>query len=286
MWILKKLFQKREEAAKSYNHKNEEDGEVVKPFLDHLEDLRWMIIKMVLTLGIMMTLGFAFRTQLAHILQLPLIWAVGPVAGQLMTTTPIESISMSFRLAFYAGIVVSFPILMYFLAEFVLPALTKKEKRVVLPAVGIGFLLFLGGVMLAYCVVLPPTLRWLHNDAVTMGADPRWTMAAYYSFVTQLCIALGLIAEMPVVMVTLNGIGVISAKWIQGMRMYGYAASLILAGLISPTPDLFMLFLFAAPMMLLFELCIWLVYFLEKRRNRREALEAARAQIDPNEPID
>jgi sec-independent protein translocase protein TatC len=192
---------------------------------------------------------------------------------------------VSFTLSFYTGIVVSFPILCYFLAEFVLPALTKKEKRFVLPGVGVGFLLFLGGVLLSYFFVLPATMHWLYTDAQAFG-KPSWTIREYYGFVTHLCIAIGLVCELPVVLVTLNAIGLMGAKWLRGMRMYGYAFALILAMLISPTPDLFMLFIFALPIMLLFEACIWLVWWLEKRRDRREALANARAQMDPNEPID
>jgi sec-independent protein translocase protein TatC len=188
----------------------------------------------------------------------------------LISINPIESVTMSFTLAFYAGIVVSFPILFYFLAEFLLPALTRKEKKYVMPAVGAGFGLFLMGVVLCFLYVLPPTLKWLHSDATGFGVRPSWTMREYYGFVTHLCIAVGLVCELPVVMVTLSCIGLISYAWLKGMRIYGYAIALVLAGFISPTPDLFMLFIFALPIMVLFELCIWIVWFLEKRRAKQE----------------
>jgi Tat protein translocase TatC len=182
-------------------------------------------------------------------------------------------------LAFYAGIIVAFPILFYFLAEFLLPALTRKEKKYVLPAAGVGFGLFLTGVLLCFVYVLPVTLRWLHDDAISLGVDPVWTANAYFGFITHLCIAVGLICELPVVMATLSGIGLISFAWLKSMRMYGYAFALVLAGVISPTPDLFMLFIFALPTMLLFEGCIWLVWLLEKRRAKRE--EAVAAHREP-----
>ncbi len=272
MWFLKKLFKKRDEQLAG-------DGDIVKPFLDHLEDLRWTLIKMVGTLAIAMTLAFGFRKHLAASLAYPLKLALGTGSeGTLISINPIESVTMSFTLAFYAGIVVSFPILFYFLAEFLLPALTKKEKRYVMPAVAVGFLLFLTGVMLCYFYVLPATLRWLHSDAAGFGVKPSWTMKEYYGFVTHLCIAVGLVCELPVVMVTLSAIGLISYAWLKGMRMYGYAIALVLAGIISPTPDLFMLFIFALPIMALFEICIWIVFFLEKRRAKTEEEEARKEQ--------
>ena len=272
MWqsLLKKLFQKRDEMTG--------DGDIVKPFLDHLEDLRWTLMKMLVTLSSTMVLAFAFRVKLTEILGRPLKTAVP--GAELIIIDPIGSISLSFTLAFYAGIVVSFPILFYFLAEFLLPALTKKERKYVLPAVGVGFGLFLAGVLLCYFYVLPTTLKWLHNDAKDLGIKANWTGNNYYGFITHLCIAVGLVCELPVVMVTLSAIGIISYAWLKGMRMYGYAIALVLAGIISPTPDLFMLLIFALPIMILFEACIWIVWLMEKRRAKHEQAEAASSHVD------
>ena len=271
MWFLKSLFKKRDEQLIG-------DGDVVKPFLDHLEDLRWTLIKMVATLATTMMAGFGFRKQLAKLLSYPLETALHrPIADVVIITGPVDAITVSFTLAFYTGLVVSFPLLFYFLAQFLLPALTRKEKKYVLPAVGVGFGLFLTGVMLCFFYVLPPTLKWLFTDASDFG-KPSWTIREYYGFVTHLCIAVGLVCELPVVMVTLSFIGLISYAWLKGMRMYGYAIALVLAGIISPTPDLFMLFIFALPIMALFELCIWIVFFLEKRRAKHEEAEARKEQ--------
>ncbi len=264
MWLLKKLFKKRDEQLAG-------DGEVVKPFLDHLEDLRWTLMKMISTLGISMVLAFCFRPKLTALLNHPLDVAVP--GTKLINTATIGTVTMSFSLSFYAGIIVSFPILFYFLAEFLLPALTKKEKRYVLPAVAVGFGLFLLGVAICYFFILPPTLRWLQQDALLLGIENKWTAPDYYGFVTHMAIAVGLVLEMPVVMATLSGIGLISYAWLKGMRMYGYAIALVLAGIISPTPDLFMLLIFALPVMSLFELCIWLVWFMERRRAKSEQAE-------------
>ena len=277
MWFLKKLFKKRDEQFA-------EDGDIVKPFLDHLEDLRWTLVKMIGTLATAMMLAFAFRTTLTAVLGRPLDIAVP--GTKLMFIDPIESVTLSFTLSFYAGIVVSFPILFYFLAAFLLPALTRKEKKYVLPAVGVGFGLFLVGVLLCYFFVLPATLRWLHGDATKLGIDPHWTGKNYYGFVTHMSIAVGLVFELPVVMITLSFIGLISYAWLKGMRIYGYAIALVLAGIISPTPDLFMLFIFALPIMALFEICIWIVWFLEKRRAKHEEVEAHKEQPVSHTPED
>ncbi len=289
MWFLKKLFQKREEAAQAYQSQRDqrdENGDVVKPFLDHLEDLRWMFIKMISTLSSAMMIAFFFRKGLAHLMEWPMNWA-GIPPGSLRADGPIDSITISLTLAFYSGIIVAFPLLFWFLAEFVLPALTRKEKRYILPGIAVTFVLFLSGVLLSFRYVTPATLHWLYHDAMDIGINPNmWTVKSYYSFLTHICLAIGLVCELPVLMVTLNAMGLMPAVWLRGMRMYGYAASLIIAGIVSPTPDPIMLMLFAGPIMLLFEGCIWLVYFLERRRVEREKLAERRAAMDPNEPID
>src|SRR5205814_8790505 len=125
------------------------EGETTKPFLEHLEDLRWTIVKMAITLVIAMTICFAFRSTLVRVLQAPL-QEVGSQIGTLKALGITDSIVISFHLAFYAGIVLSFPLLLYFIAEFVLPALTAIEKRFVLPAILVSFALFLLGVTLCY----------------------------------------------------------------------------------------------------------------------------------------
>lgn len=287
MWILKKLFQQREEAAKKFaqDHPDrDENGDVVKPFLDHLEDLRWMFIKMITTLCTSMMVAFFFRHDLVHLVQWPMVWA-GIPPESLRTDGPIDSITISLSMSFYAGIVAAFPLLFWFLAEFVLPALTRKEKKYIIPGIAVTFVLFLSGVLLSFRYITPATLRWLYNDAKAMNLSNMWTVRTYLSFVTHICIAIGLVCELPVLLVTLNAMGLVSAKFLRGMRIYGYAISLVLAGIVSPTPDPIMLLLFAAPIMLLFEGCIWLIYWIEKRREKREALEQAKASMDPNEPI-
>src|SRR5881392_375498 len=104
------------------------ESETSKPFLEHLEDLRWTIVKMSIALVLAMVICFAFRSTLVRVMQAPL-HDVDQKIGALRALGITDSIIISLHLAFYAGIVLSFPLLLYFLAEFVLPALTALEKR-------------------------------------------------------------------------------------------------------------------------------------------------------------
>src|SRR5881392_2891133 len=107
------------------------ESETSKPFLEHLEDLRWTVVKMAITLVLAMIICFAFCSILVRVMQAPL-HNVDPQVGALKALGITDSFVISFHLAFYAGIVVSFPLLLYFLAGFVLPALTAVEKRFLL----------------------------------------------------------------------------------------------------------------------------------------------------------
>src|ERR1700737_2090404 len=109
------------------------ESETSKPFLEHLEDLRWTIVKMAITLIVAMILCFAFRGTLVRVMQAPL-HQIDQNLGVLRALGITDSIVISFHLAFYAGIVISFPLLLFFLAQFVLPALTAVEKRFLFPA--------------------------------------------------------------------------------------------------------------------------------------------------------
>ena len=260
--VLKKLFQAREK----------QDNELVKPFLDHLEDLRWTLVKMAAALGLAMVLSFAFRFQLMHVVEAPLM-AVSNIP--LRTLAPTDSINVSLTLAFYAGIILSFPLLLYFLAGFVLPALSSREKSFVLPAILVSFGLFLGGVFFCFGYVLPLTLRWLHNDAANMGFQAEWTVSMYFSFASQFVLIFGLSFELPVVVIALVKIGLLKATTLRTTRAYAVILILLFSAFIAPSPDPITLLIVAGPMLLLYETCIWIAWWME-RHERRAAMHPTR----------
>src|SRR5207245_3557680 len=188
------------------------ESETSKPFLEHLEDLRWTIVKMAITLGVTMIVCFAFRAALVRILQAPLR-DVGSQIGTLKALGITDSIVISFHLAFYAGIVLSFPLLLYFLAEFVLPALTAMEKRFLFPAIGVSFALFLLGVMVCYFWLLPKTILFFFRDTESLGWAPTLSVQQYYSFVTRFTIGFGLAFELPVGVLALVRLVVITCRF-------------------------------------------------------------------------
>jgi sec-independent protein translocase protein TatC len=246
------------------------DPEAVKPFLDHLEDLRWVIVKMAISLGIAMMLSFAFRYQLAAILQHPL-QALDPNFVKTLAAFGVaDSMTVSIQLAFYAGIVIAFPFLIYFAGTFVMPALTSQEKKAMLPAVLIGFGLFLGGVVFCYFFVLPPTLRFFFHDAMAMHWTPTWNVRQYFSFVTQCCVGFGIAFELPVVVLVLVRLGLVSTTLLRRTRAYAVVLIFCAAVFLAPTPDIVSMLIMGTPMYVLYEICIFVAGFIEKKRKREE----------------
>src|SRR5712691_9598188 len=246
------------------------ESETSKPFLEHLEDLRWMIVKMAITLVIAMVFCFAFRSILVRVMQAPL-HDIDQKIGALRALGITDSIVISFHLAFYAGIVISFPLLLYFAAEFVLPALTAVEKRFLFPAIGVSFALFLLGVLVCYFWLLPKTILFFFRDTEHLGWAPTWTVQQYYSFVTRFTIGFGLAFELPVVVLALVRFGLITYRFMARTRPYAIVLIFVLATIITPTPDILTLIAMGLPMCLLYESCIWIAWLMERRAAKRIA---------------
>jgi len=217
---------------------------------------------------IAMVACFAFRGPLVQLMQRPLR-VVDPQLAALRALGITDSITVSFRLAFYAGIVVSFPILLYFLAEFVLPALTAIEKKIVLPAIVVSFGLFLVGVLSCYFWLLPKTILFFFHDTQSLGWAPAWTVQEYYSFVTRFTLGFGLAFELPVVVLALVRFGFVTYEFMARTRPYAIVLIFVVATIITPTPDILTLVAMSLPMCLLYESCIWIAWMMQRRARQR-----------------
>jgi sec-independent protein translocase protein TatC len=244
---------------------DEHSGDVVKPFLEHLEDLRGTLFKMAFTIVIGMVIAFCFRNSLMVLLTAPLAKLNPPV--KLIALDFIGPFMMSLKMSFYAGIVLSFPFLLYFVAEFVLPALTRKERKMLLPGILIGFVLFACGVVLAYELILPRTLEWLQHYAVELQMETdRVEVGKYFSIVSNLCLACGFLCEVPIVVIGLALVGVVGYHLLARTRAYVMTLILIVVAIIAPTPDPVMFISLALPVLIIYEACIWIVWLIERKR--------------------
>lgn len=241
-----------------------------KPFLDHIEDLRKMLIKMLGVLMLMMIVSFAFQETIVKVIEGPLV-AIDPELKTSLTNFGIaDPLTIAIELSFYSGIILSFPFLVVFLAEFILPALTPKEKRMLVPAATICFLMFLGGVMFAYFLVLPPTLDYFFNYSKSLNWRPQWSVREYFSFTTQFILSFGLAFELPLGVLLLVKLEVLAYDVLKKTRAFAVVIILFLAAIITPTTDVFTLMLMAVPMYLLYEGCIFIAWLMERKARRLE----------------
>lgn len=192
---------------------------------------------------------------------------------RMQSLKPTEGFMLSIKLAFFAGIVVSFPFLLYFILQFVLPGMHHAERSALWPAMVIGFGLFLSGVFFSYFIVLPRVLEFFHDYSSNMSIENEWRIGYYISFATQFTLIFGLSFELPVLVMTLVKLGILNSEMMRRTRAYAILAIFVIAAIITPTPDAFTLCLLAGPMVILYEICIWLAYFLEKKAARREEAE-------------
>jgi len=186
---------------------------------------------------------------------------------------PTEGFMLSFKLALYAGIALTLPVLLYFILQFVLPGLHKKERKVLYPALVIGFGLFFVGAVFAYAVVLPRALEFFSTYSGGMGISNDWRIGDYLSFTTQFVLIFGLAFELPVIVMALVVLDFLSYSTMAKSRSYAIIAILITAAVITPTPDAITLGLLAVPMYLLYEICIWLAWGVERNRRKKDALQ-------------
>ncbi len=256
--FLQKMFAIREQS----------DGDVVKPFLEHLEDLRLVIFKMLATWVASTILAYSFHAKIMLLMRAPLDKAAPGI--ELISTALAGTFMISLKMSLYAGLVISFPLQLYFLAGFVLPALTRKEKKLILPGVLAGFVLFGTGVVISYQYILPKTIHFFVQYAEDGGVKNRLDVSLYYSFVANLCIACGLLCELPVVIIGLAAINLVSFKLLSSTRAYAVTAILILVAIIAPSPDPFTFIVMGLPVLGIYEMCIWIVWMMERRREKAE----------------
>jgi sec-independent protein translocase protein TatC len=139
----------------------------------------------------------------------------------------------------------------------------------------IGFGLFLGGVLFAYYAVLPRALLFFSEWGGSLGVSNDWRIGEYISFATQFTLLFGLSFELPVVVMVCVKLGLLSYEMMSKTRSYAILAIFVAAAVITPTPDAFTLLLMALPMLLLYEICIWLAW-LDRRKNRLAEEQEAR----------
>jgi sec-independent protein translocase protein TatC len=237
--------------------------------LSHLEEVRGRLFKSLIAVVVGIVICFPLARYIYPILMTPL-------PGIELYYTEVTGLLGSYmKVALYGGLILAWPYLLYQFVMFIKPALTRREKGyfyTLLPGV---LVLFFGGVMFCYFIILPPALNFLYYSFPSfVGGDinPIWTVDNYVSVVTRLLFWLGVVFEIPILMYFLSKIGVISPAWIRRKWRYAVVIAFIIGGVITPTFDPVNQSLVAGPIILLYGLG-YLLAKLARLGSKREETE-------------
>lgn len=236
------------------------------PFLEHLEEFRRMIIRSFLAIVIGMAIAALFIPWIKRMLFAPGQELIDQDQIRLLLDVT-GGFKMWFALAFWSGLVISMPALMFTIGAFVLPGVRDSERRVVQRIGFFSGLLFVGGVFFGYSMILPMAIKIMVGMNTWMGGENFWTYQRYIDFTLQVLLGFGIAFQMPVVIIVLGRLGIITSRQLRDKRRHVMVGLFIIAMLLTP-PDPASQIQMAIPLILLYEFCIWFLYFSEKgRRN-------------------
>jgi sec-independent protein translocase protein TatC len=259
-------------AASSSVNPSDKEQMPTMGFLDHLEELRKRIIYSVIAIAAGFFLCWGYARNIYEVIQRPVIEALQHhgLSAKLVFLNPTEPFNLYLKVAGVAGLFVASPFVLYQLWCFISPGLYRNEKRYVMPFMVSTVALFLSGGYFGYKVVLPQALVFL----IGFGKDfqPMITLTEYSSLFLTIYVGMGVIFEMPIVIFFLAMMGIVSAGWMWRNIRYAILGIFVVAAIITPTPDILNMCIFAAPMLALYVLSIgiaWLVH-PNQRKKRSE----------------
>ena len=238
-------------------------------FWGHLEELRWTLIKCAIAFTIFAVLIGIFMTEFNRFLMWPFTKAVADYPGltiDLGTTTLMEGFNMIIQMCVLGGLTCSAPFILFFIGQFVAPALSQKELKAVLPMCASAFVLFIMGATFAFFLLVPATVRMAIEINKSFDLAFRWNVGSYYSVLSWLVLGVGAAFEFPLVIVLLVWMGIVSTAFLRKYRRHAFVLIFIIAAIITPTPDPITQTMFAIPLYLLYEISILVSSRIESRR--------------------
>jgi len=244
-------------------------GLETKPFLAHLEDLRWTIIRCVSALAVGVCICAFSAKYILQAFYVP-YRQTGHDPKDLFNFGVVDPFSIHMEISLFGGVILALPLLLYFVGQFLLPALTPREKRFLAPIFFTGAILFVVGVSFCYAFVLRATLQFFFAYSNYLGFSATWTAKELIDFEVQMLMGFGLAFELPLVILVLNLLGIVSAEQLAAKRRHAAFAIFVAACCIIPSTDLFSLSVLSVPMYLLYESCIWIARIVERRSRGRQ----------------
>lgn len=280
-------------AGKSKAKNSNPDGEMT--FLQHLEELRWHIIRSLVAIVIGAIVAFMFKDIIFdHIILAPnnpdfitnrLLCRLADMVNVpllCINQNPVELISIKLTgqftthitISLVAGLILAFPYVFREFWSFFRPALYEKERKYARGAVTMASLLFLAGIIFGYFIIAPLSINFLGTYRVSDLVTNQINITSYIGSVTSVALASGITFELPIVVFFLARIGVLTPEFMRKYRRHAIVVVLVVAAVITP-PDVFSLILVSIPLLILYEVSIFLAARVVRQREAAEAKEAA-----------
>ena len=223
--------------------------------IDHLGELRGRIIVALVAMIIGTVVSYYYVDDIIQILIAP--------AGKLYYTKPTEAFFTYMKISIISGLIVSSPVWFYQIWAFIIPALSKGEKKVTFLIVPSAISLFIIGVLFSYYLVLPTAIEFFIGFG-TDGLQPLFSIGQYIDFVVGFMIPFGITFELPLIIVALGALGILSSQRVRSFRKIFILLAFIVGGAISPTPDMLSQTMIAGPMVLLYEISHGILRYILK----------------------
>lgn len=236
-------------------------------FWEHLDELRAVIIKAIVAIVLLAAVAFCFKDLLFDVVLAPRtgdfvsyrLLGIEPFSLHLMNTGLTEQFMIHMKTAMTVGVLLAAPYIIWLLYRYVSPALYPNERRYATAIVGSAYVMFMLGVVVTYFLVFPLTVRFLGTYQVSAVVDNMLTVQSYVDTLLMLCLLMGIVFELPVLCWILARAGIVDARMMSRYRRHVIVAILIVAAFITPTTDVFTLFVVSLPIWLLYELSILMV---------------------------
>ena len=232
------------------------------PFLDHLEELRWRLFKALISVFVLMLVCWAFSDQLLEILRYPARQIDPPLKMQVLK---VQTVFMTkLEIALVGGIILGLPVIIYQAWQFIAPGLIKNEKKF-LPIVIISTILcFLIGGVFAYVIIIPFALQFF-MDLAPMDIENNIALDFYIGFLLRIIIVFGVVFELPIISIILTKMGLLTPQFMRKYRRYALVLAFVLGAILTP-PDPSTQIMLAIPIILLYEVSIYLSYLFSPKK--------------------
>ena len=231
-------------------------------FFDHLEELRWRIIKAVSAL-ILTSIACAFFSD--FLVQDVLLGPLRAAHLKIQVLAPYGIMLLYMEVILFAGLILSMPVILYQLWRFIAPGLMPNERQYAWWIVFFTSLCFLAGVAFGYFILVSTALKFFAGFG-TQNIDLNIAADRYVSFILSLILGAGLVFELPMISFFLSKFGILTPAFMKHYRRHAIVAILIIAAVVTPTPDIVTQSLLAAPMYILYEISIFVSKFAQKKK--------------------